>query len=79
MLGLARGQPLRGLAIEPTRCDRGGMPALPYGLRAAPLDPQPLVDAPEARPAPRRVPPAQREETLAESVRATAIATAIER
>ena len=79
LLGLARVQPLRALAIEPTHCDPGGMTALPDGLRDAPLDLHPIVDAPEAHPAQHRAPPAQREETLAESVRATAIATAIER
>ena len=77
--GLARVQPLRALAIEPTRCGPGGMTALPDGLRDALLDPRPIVDAPEAHPAQHRAPPAQREETLTESVRATAIAAAIER
>ena len=77
--GLARVQPLRALAIEPTHCDPGGMTALPDGLRDALLDPRPIVDAPEAHPAQHRAPPAQREETLTESVRATAIAAAIER
>ena len=79
MPGLAHVQPLRALVIEPTRCDPCGMTALPDGLRDAPLDPHPIVDAPEAHPAQRLAPPAQRAETLAESVRATAIATAIER
>ena len=79
LLGLARVQPPGALAIEPTRCDPGDMTALPDGLRDALLHPHPIVDAPEAHPAQHRAPPAQREETLAESVRATAIATVIER
>ena len=79
LLGLTRVQPLRALAIEPTRCDSGGMIALPDGLRDAPLDPHPIVDAPEAHPALRWAPPAQREKTLAESAHAAVTAAAIER
>ena len=79
LLGLAHVQPLRALVIETTRCDPCGMTALPDGLRDAPLDLHPIVDAPEAHPALHWAPPAQREEMLAESVRATVTAAAIER
>jgi hypothetical protein len=76
---LARVQPPGALAIEPTRCDPGGMTALPEGLRDAPLHPHPIIDAPEAHPAQRWAPPAQCEETLAESAHAAVTAAAIER
>ena len=79
MLGLAHVQPLRALAIAPSRCAPGGRTASPDGLRDAPLDPHPIVAAPQAHLALRRVPPAQREETLTESVRAAVTAAAIER
>ena len=67
LLGLARVQPLCALAIAPSRCAPGGRTASPDGLRDVPLDPHPIVAAPEARPA------------LTEFVRAAVTAAAIER